>query len=133
MITAIRIFAASAVFSISASLFAPSFCLSFEKPQVSIKGRENIVTNKDVTVYQGATSTQFAAFRKIILQEDWESTKANPSFRKLVRACHEGKNVEQLNAYSRATFWEDLSRYLDKVVQAEIDLQKLWQQGSVGA
>ena len=84
-------------------------------------------------LYQGLNPTQLAEYRSIILQHDWEATKENPAFRKLVRAAHGGKDVEQLNAYSRATFWEDLSGYLDKVVQADADAQKLFQQGSVGA
>jgi tetratricopeptide (TPR) repeat protein len=84
-------------------------------------------------LYQGLNPTQLAEYRSIILQHDWEATKENPAFRKLVRAAHGGKDVEQLDAYSRATFWEDLSNYLDKVVQADVDAQKLFQQGSIGA
>ncbi|AOS83271.1 hypothetical protein BIU88_03405 [Chlorobaculum limnaeum] len=84
-------------------------------------------------LYQGLNPTQLTEYRSIILQHDWEATKENPAFRKLVRAAHGGKDVEQLDAYSRAKFWEDLSNFLDKVVQADADAQKLFQQGSVGA
>jgi tetratricopeptide (TPR) repeat protein len=98
----------------------------------AINGNQNIVAGGNVTVYRGLSVKQLDEYRKLILRQDWEATKDNPAFRKLVRAAHGGKEVEQLDAYSRATFWEDLSNYLDKVVQAEIDLQKLWQQGNVG-
>jgi hypothetical protein len=84
-------------------------------------------------VYRRLSAKQLAKYRKAIRDQDWEATKENSAFRKLVRAAHGGKDVEQLNAYSRATFWEDLSGYLDKVVQADADAQKLFQQGPIGA
>ena len=130
---AIRIIAAYAVFSISASTLAAPSCLSANSTGTTfIQGNGNIV-GRDLTVYQGLSPKQEAEFRKRIQQQDWEATKENPAFRKLVRAAHGGKDVEQLDAYSKAKFWEDLSNYLDKVVQADADAQKLFQQGSVGA
>ena len=97
----------------------------------NINGNNNIIASGDVTIIQGATNKQNAEFRKIILQQDWEATKDNPAFRKLVRACNGGKNVEQLGSYSKAIFWEDLSTFLDKVEQADANVQKLLQQGSI--
>ena len=123
---------AAIIAGIMASIIVPSFCLSAATTSTTvIQGNQNIVAGRDV--YQGLNLTQLDRYRKIILQQDWEATKENPTFRKLVRAAHGGKDVEQLDAYSRATFWEDLSKYLDKVVQADADAQKLFQQGPVGA
>jgi tetratricopeptide (TPR) repeat protein len=111
----------------------PSVLNAAPTSTTTINGNQNIVAGGNVTVYRGLSVKQLDQYRKIILQQDWEATKENPAFRKLVRAAHGGKKVEQLDAYSRATFWEDLSNYLDKVVQADADAQKLFQQGPVGA
>jgi tetratricopeptide (TPR) repeat protein len=98
-----------------------------------ISGNESIAAKGNVTVYQGLSAKQLAEYRTIILRQDWEATKENPAFRKLVRVAHGGKEVEPLHAYSRAIFWEDLSKYLDKVVQVDADAQKLFQHGPIGA
>ena len=95
-----------------------------------ITGDENIIAGGDVTVYKAPTNKQYAAFRKIILQQEWEATKDNPAFRKLVRACNNGKDVEQLDKYSKAVFWEDLLKYLDKMVVADANYQQI-KQGTV--
>ena len=120
------------VFMVIAALTTGVFGLLGPQNQgINIYGNDNIVAGRDV--YQGMNPKQLDQYRKLILRQDWEATKENPAFRKLVRAAHGGKEVEQLNAYSRATFWEDLSNYLDKVVQADANAQKLFQQGPVGA
>ena len=95
-----------------------------------ITGDENIIAGGDVTVYKSPTNKQYAAFRKIILQQEWEATKDNPAFRKLVRACNNGKDVEQLDKYSKAVFWEDLLKYLDKMEVADANYQQV-KQGTV--
>ena len=120
------------VFMVIAALTTGVFGLLGPQNQgINIYGNDNIVAGRDV--YQGMNPKQLDQYRKLILRQDWEATKENPAFRKLVRAAHGGKEVEQLDAYSRATFWEDLSNYLDKVVQADANAQKLFQQGPVGA
>ena len=86
--------------------------------------------SKTTTVIKAPTSKQYAAFRKIILEQDWEATKDNPAFRKLVRASNNGKNVEQVDNYSKAIFWEDLSKFLDKVEIADANYQQI-KQGTV--
>ena len=95
-----------------------------------IQGNDNINAGGNVTVYKAPTNKQYAAFRKIILQQEWEATKDNPAFRKLVRACNNGKDVEQLDKYSKAVFWEDLLKYLDKMVVADTNYQQV-KQGTV--
>jgi tetratricopeptide (TPR) repeat protein len=134
MKSATGIVAISFVFSISASIITAIPVLNAATTGTNIiQGSQNIVAGGNVTVYHGLNPKQLAEYRKSIQEQDWEATKENPAFRKLVRACHGGKDVEQLDAYSKATFWEDLSNYLNRFVQADADAQKLFQSGSIGA
>ncbi|MGB7510806.1 MAG: tetratricopeptide repeat protein [Pelodictyon phaeoclathratiforme] len=95
------------------------------------RGNGNInVDDGNVVIYNAPTNKQYAAFRKIILQQEWEAIKDNPAFRKLVRACNNGKDVEQLDKYSKAIFWEDLLKYLDKMEVADANYQQV-KQGTV--
>ena len=130
-----NIFAIGTVFSLSASMIAPAAGLGETRKAATtvIQGNQNIVAGGNVAIYNGMNPKQLAGYRKSIQEQDWEATKENPAFRKLVRACHGGKNVEQLDAYSKATFWEDLANYLDRFVQADADAQKLLQQGNMSA
>ncbi len=130
-----RVVAVCTVFSLSASVIAPAPGLSELKKGAStvIQGNQNIVAGGNVAIYQGLNPKQLAEYRRSIQEQDWEAAKDNPALRKLVRACHGGKDVEQLDEYSKATFWEDLSNYLNRFVQADTDAQKLFQQGNVGS
>ncbi|RXK82136.1 tetratricopeptide repeat protein [Chlorobaculum sp. 24CR] len=133
MRSTIHRFAGTVIAGITILTLTAQPSLSAAQVKTTINGDENIVADGNVTVYRGLSPKQLAEYRKSIQHQDWEATKENPAFRKLVRAAHGGKEVEQLDAYSRAKFWEDLSNFLDKVVQADADAQKLFQQGSVGA
>jgi len=101
--------------------------------KIVIDGNNNQVTDqsiqagRDVNIYHGANEKQFEALRQIINKQDWDATKENSAFRKFVRAAHQGKNVEQLDNYSKATFWEDLERYLAIVEEAEANAQRVMQ------
>jgi tetratricopeptide (TPR) repeat protein len=130
-----KVIAACSVISLTASVIAPVQGLGELKKVATtvIQGNQNIVAGGNVSIYQGLNPKQLAEYRGSIQEQDWEAAKDNPALRKLVRACHGGKDVEQLDAYSKATFWEDLSNYLNRFVQADADAQKLFQQGNVGA
>ncbi len=67
-----------------------------------ITGDENIIAGGNVTVYKAPTNKQYAAFRITIQQEDWDATKNNPAFRKLVRAVkgNVGRNVRVSTRYA---------------------------------
>jgi hypothetical protein len=119
--------------AITLMLAVPSVLHAVPTTTTAINGNQNIVADGNVTVYRGLSAKQLAKYRKAIRDQDWEATKENPAFRKLVRAAHGGKNIEELGPYSRATFWEDLSNFLDKVVEADADAQKLFQQSPIGA
>ncbi|AAM72687.1 MAG TPA: hypothetical protein DEB17_01380 [Chlorobaculum sp.] len=55
----IKIIAASAVFSISTGIFAPSFCLSNAATgATNIQGNQNIVAGGNVLIYHGLSAKQ---------------------------------------------------------------------------
>ena len=70
-------------------------------------------------------NNNFKDFQEFIDKRDLRATRDNPAFRKFVRA-----DVEQLSSYTMATFWEDLSKYLDETKSAEANYQKI-RQGNV--
>ncbi len=117
-----------AVIGVAVFDFAVGWC--DQGTQQTVNGNNNNTAWRDLTVYkhtvviQGQTNKQYVEFRKIILKEDWEASKDNPAFRKLVRFCNNGKNVEQLDKYSKATFWEDISKKLDQLEIAEANYQQ---------
>ena len=116
----------------------PSSTQSYPQPVIQgnqgdvtiLTGNGNIKANGDVVINNAPTNEQYVAFRKIIQQQDWDETKNNPAFRKLVRACNNGKNEEQLDKYSKAVFWEDLLKYLNKMEVADANYQQV-KQGTV--
>ncbi len=54
----------------------------------------------------------------IIIQRNWQDAERDPAFRRFVRSRYQ-KDIEDLNTAEKATFWQDMQKYLDEEKEAD--------------
>jgi tetratricopeptide (TPR) repeat protein len=84
----------------------------------------------NVSVSQTMILSGFEAQEKIIAKQDWQEAERDPAFQRFVEARYH-KKIDELTSAERATFWQDMQKYLDEEKDADRKYAQIKQQ-SVG-
>lgn len=78
----------------------------------------------DVSVRQtNVIDRGHAVNEKIIETQDWVEAESNPVFRRFVRSRYR-KDIDALNQVEKATFWQDMRKYLNEEKEAKKNMIK---------
>ena len=87
-----------------------------------------IEAGRDVEISQVMNvNRELNVAEKIIEDQSWSEAESDPAFRRFVRSRFH-KNIEELDTAERATFWQDMQKYLDEEKEADKKYAKIKQQ-----